>query len=248
MPMQKALDTSIFPLKTIAAMVSSAYVPMSPPNAEPQVVGQSQASNLRSLIHGMFSKSTQLEQNSDRVNDTARRRLTQLRTKASSRQIRDRQQHSTLTIVHPHLSEAATAMDHCRSPPSPPPLPPASPQNMSQHNILATGDMPEITTTVPVKYATAVILAQYSPSLNRWRETEVVEYYSCSVRIELVRVNGPGNMRHPRYALLVDRMTGHKGKFSLFKMFLLRMVAALPALVPEKFDPRPAADPLITVC
>ncbi|KAJ2035993.1 Serine/threonine-protein kinase [Coemansia sp. S3946] len=195
MPMQKALDTSIFPLKTIAAMVSSAYVPMSPPNAEPQVVGQSQASNLRSLIHGMFSKSTQLEQNSDRVNDTARRRLTQLRTKASSRQIRDRQQHSTLTIVHPHLSEAATAMDHCRSPPSPPPLPPASPQNMSQHNILATGDMPEITTTVPVKYATAVILAQYSPSLNRWRETEVVEYYSCSVRIELVRVNGPGNMQ-----------------------------------------------------
>ncbi|KAJ2477880.1 Serine/threonine-protein kinase [Coemansia sp. RSA 2320] len=50
------------------------------------------------------------------------------------------------------------------------------------------------------------------------------------------------------YALLVDRMTGHKGKFSLFRMFLLRIVAALPAMIPEKFEPRPAADPHITVC
>ncbi|KAJ2879176.1 Serine/threonine-protein kinase [Coemansia aciculifera] len=262
MPMQKALDTSVFPLKTIAAMVSSAYVPLPsppPPSTDPQtVISHSQSSNLRALIQGMFSKPTQVPatvDRSDRVNDTSRRRLTQLRTKASSRQIRDRQQHSTLTIVHPHLSEAAAAtMDHCRSPPSPsppPPPPPASSHSIpqtQQQAILGTGDMPEITTTVPVKYATAVIFAQYSPSLNRWRETEVVEYYSCSVRIELVRVNGPGNMRHPRYALLVDRMTGHKGKFSLFKMFLLRMVAALPALVPEKFEPRPAADPLITVC
>ncbi|KAJ2831391.1 Serine/threonine-protein kinase [Coemansia furcata] len=223
MPMQKALDTSVFPLKTIAAMVSSAYLPLANSELGADVdspASQTQAGNLRSLLHGMFSRPQTAAEPERRRQPTPRRK--------GSR----RQHHSTLTIVHPHLSEAA--MDQYQ-PPSPPPQPP-----MRQ-----TGDMPEITTTVPVKYATAVIFAQYSPSLNRWRETEVVEYYSCSVRIELVRVAGPGNMR--RYALLVDRMTGHKGKFSLFKMFLLRMVAALPALVPEKFEPR-KDDPLITVC
>ncbi|KAJ2371353.1 hypothetical protein IW150_004631, partial [Coemansia sp. RSA 2607] len=89
----------------------------------------------------------------------------------------------------------------------------------------------------------------YSPSLNRWRETEVVEYYSCSVRIELVCVTA-SNLRHQhrnRYALLVDRMTGHKGKFALFRIFLQRMVVALPSLAPESFGPRPAIDPMITV-
>ncbi|KAJ2029622.1 Serine/threonine-protein kinase [Coemansia sp. S610] len=238
MPMQKALDTSVFPLKTIAAMVSSAYVP--PPalhtnsSAAIDSMSNSQGSNLRSIFHGIFTSKPSAATDhttptaSTQGSDISRRRLTQLRTRASTRPRSDRQQHSTLTIVHPHLSEAATAMDH--------------PQTQGP------GDLPEITTTVPVKYATGVIFAQYSPSLNRWRETEVVEYYSCSVRIELVRINGPGNIRHSRFALLVDRMTGHKGKFSLFKMFLLRMVAALPAMVPEKFEPRPAADPLITVC
>ncbi|KAJ1941364.1 hypothetical protein FBU59_003520 [Linderina macrospora] len=105
--------------------------------------------------------------------------------------------------------------------------------------------MPEIITTVPVQYATPVVFAQYSPSLNRWRETEVVEYYSCSVRIELVRIGG-SESRH-RYALLVDRMTGHKGKFALFRMFLRRMITALPMLEPEKFSPHMPLDPLITV-
>ncbi|KAJ2725075.1 Serine/threonine-protein kinase [Coemansia sp. Benny D115] len=109
----------------------------------------------------------------------------------------------------------------------------------------------EVITTIPVKYATAVILAQYSPSLNRWRETEVVEYYSCSVRIELVRIAASSNLRYQhhrnRYALLVERMAGHNGKFGLFKIFLQRMVATLPSLAPESFDPRPAADPLVTV-
>ncbi|KAJ1933744.1 hypothetical protein GGF37_006620, partial [Kickxella alabastrina] len=73
-------------------------------------------------------------------------------------------------------------------------------------------EAPEVITTIPVKHATAIIFAQYSPSLNRWRETEVVEYYSCSVRIELVRVIS-SNLRQQRYryALLVERMTGHKG-------------------------------------
>ncbi|KAJ1954682.1 Serine/threonine-protein kinase [Linderina pennispora] len=105
--------------------------------------------------------------------------------------------------------------------------------------------VPDITTTVPVQYATPVIFAQYSPSLNRWRETEVVEYYSCSVRIELVRIGGCES-RH-RYALLIDRMTGHKGKFSLFRMFLRRMISALPGLEPEQFAPHTRHDPQITV-
>ncbi|KAJ1888910.1 hypothetical protein LPJ66_008326 [Kickxella alabastrina] len=109
-------------------------------------------------------------------------------------------------------------------------------------------EAPEVITTIPVKHATAIIFAQYSPSLNRWRETEVVEYYSCSVRIELVRVMS-SNLRQQRYryALLVERMTGHKGKFVLFNIFLQRMVAALPTMAPESFNPRPATDPMVTV-
>ncbi|KAJ2549387.1 Serine/threonine-protein kinase [Coemansia sp. RSA 1878] len=103
-------------------------------------------------------------------------------------------------IVHPHLHDAAPASD-------------------------ASG----VETTVPVSHMTSVILAQYSPSLHRGRETEVVEYYSCAVRIELVRV--ATHMR-PRFALLVDRMTGHRGKFALFRLFLLRIVNALPDISP----------------
>ncbi|KAJ2314520.1 Serine/threonine-protein kinase [Coemansia sp. RSA 2705] len=108
-------------------------------------------------------------------------------------------------IVHPHLRDD-----------SPPPA--------QSHS-----NAPDVVTTVPVKHPTAVVLAQYSPSLHRGRETEVVEYYSCAVRIELVRMSA--HLR-PRYALLVDRMTGHRGKYALFRMFLHRIVAALPAIQP----------------
>ncbi|KAJ2698734.1 Serine/threonine-protein kinase [Coemansia sp. IMI 203386] len=108
-----------------------------------------------------------------------------------------------------------------------------------QH-IQPVDDARTMVTTQPVKHLTATILAQYSPSLNRMRETEVMEYYSCAVRLELVRVNTPTGLRQPklRYALLVDRMTGHKGKYALFRIFLQRMVAALPSLSPEPMDPR----------
>ncbi|KAJ2403185.1 Serine/threonine-protein kinase [Coemansia sp. RSA 2559] len=80
---------------------------------------------------------------------------------------------------------------------------------------------------VAVKHTTCVMLAQYSPSLSRSREAEVLEYYSCSVRIELVRVAaGPASLRR-RYALLVDRMAGHKGKYALFRSFLQRMASEI---------------------
>ncbi|KAJ2658110.1 Serine/threonine-protein kinase [Coemansia sp. RSA 1200] len=80
---------------------------------------------------------------------------------------------------------------------------------------------------VAVKHTTCVLLAQYSPSLSRSREAEILEYYSCSVRIELVRVAaGPASLRR-RYALLVDRMAGHKGKFALFRTFLQRMASEI---------------------
>ncbi|KAJ2888365.1 hypothetical protein IWW38_004955 [Coemansia aciculifera] len=254
MPMQKALDTSVFPLKTIAAMVSSAYQPPPPPPPVSQTTDNGHhphAGNIRSLFQGLFSKPAPPQPtSSSHRGGSSRRRLTQLRARASSKNLHQHQQQkqSTLTIVHPHLSAAATTIDQQQQQTLSPPA------SVPSSTLPGGGDMPEITTTVPVKYATSVLLAQYSPSLNRWRETEVVEYYSCSVRIELVRIGGgSSNLRHHgqqsrRYALLVDQMTGHKGKFSLFKMFLLRIVAALPAMVPEKFDPRPAADPLITVC
>ncbi|KAJ1799167.1 Serine/threonine-protein kinase [Coemansia sp. RSA 2399] len=80
---------------------------------------------------------------------------------------------------------------------------------------------------VAVKHTTCIMLAQYSPSLSRSREAEVLEYYSCSVRIELVRVAaGPASLRR-RYALLVDRMAGHKGKYALFRSFLQRMASEI---------------------
>ncbi|KAJ2827767.1 hypothetical protein IWW50_001729, partial [Coemansia erecta] len=112
-------------------------------------------------------------------------------------------------IVHPHLKN-----------------------NNISDNIITDEDVhkPDVVTTVPVKHATCVILAQYSPSLHKGRETEVMEYYSCAVRIELVRV---ATHLRPRYALLVERMTGHRGKFALFRMFLLRIVNALPEITPE---------------
>ncbi|KAJ1874424.1 hypothetical protein LPJ55_001544 [Coemansia sp. RSA 990] len=92
----------------------------------------------------------------------------------------------------------------------------------------------EYSATVPVKHPTAVMVAQYSPSLHRNRETEVVEYYSCSVRMELVRIsNSVINLRPPRYALLIERIAGHRGKFVLFKLFLHRIVAALPDIQPD---------------
>ncbi|KAJ2539225.1 hypothetical protein EV175_006369, partial [Coemansia sp. RSA 1933] len=82
-------------------------------------------------------------------------------------------------------------------------------------------------TSVAVKHTTCLMLAQYSPSLSRSREAEVLEYYSCSVRIELVRVAaGPASLRR-RYALLVDRMAGHKGKYALFRSFLQRMASEI---------------------
>ncbi|KAJ2665257.1 Serine/threonine-protein kinase [Coemansia sp. RSA 1199] len=93
------------------------------------------------------------------------------------------------------------------------------------HDSAPDSDASAVETTVPVSHMTSVVLAQYSPSLHRGRETEVVEYYSCAVRIELVRV--ATHMR-PRFALLVERMTGHRGKFALFRLFLLRIVNALP--------------------
>ncbi|KAJ1662971.1 Serine/threonine-protein kinase [Coemansia sp. RSA 1813] len=82
-------------------------------------------------------------------------------------------------------------------------------------------------TFVAVKHTTCIMLAQYSPSLSRSKEAEVLEYYSCSVRIELVRVAaGPASLRR-RYAILVDRMAGHKGKYTLFRSFLQRMATEI---------------------
>ncbi|KAJ1722277.1 Serine/threonine-protein kinase [Coemansia erecta] len=252
MPVQHALDSSAYSLKTMAAMMASAY----PTQQEAQKVqeartaredaeasrgdsdaGEQRAGNgqLRSMLYTMFSRSqlsTPLQDTPDAApaptpapasstSSTPKRRLTQLPS-----QLREKV-HRRATVRKPGPSPLAASIVH-----------PAHIQNPP----------PAVVTTVPVKHATSVVLAQYSPSLNRWRETEVVEYYSCSVRIELVSV-AASNLRHHRvrYALLVDRMTGHKGKFALFRIFLQRMVVALPSLAPEPFGPRPAIDPMVTV-
>ncbi|KAJ2783340.1 Serine/threonine-protein kinase [Coemansia interrupta] len=249
MPVQHALDSSAYSLKTMAAMMASAYPPAQQQQQQqhqqedkPHAVreeaeaeaGEQRAANgqLRSMLYTMFSRSqlsTALPDTPDTAappppssaSSTPKRRLTQLPS-----QLREKV-HRRATVRKPTPSPLAASIVH-----------PAHIQNPP----------PAVVTTVPVKHATPVVFAQYSPSLNRWRETEVVEYYSCSVRIELVCL-AASNLRHQRvrYALLVDRMTGHKGKFALFRIFLQRMVVALPSLAPEPFGPRPAVDPMVTV-
>ncbi|KAJ2488411.1 Serine/threonine-protein kinase [Coemansia sp. RSA 2050] len=73
MPMQKALDTSVFPLKTIAAMVSSAYDPPPAPHANSVAaidssVNQPQASNLLSIFQGIFTSSKAWQCFSETIN------------------------------------------------------------------------------------------------------------------------------------------------------------------------------------
>ncbi|KAJ1918999.1 Serine/threonine-protein kinase [Mycoemilia scoparia] len=78
----------------------------------------------------------------------------------------------------------------------------------------------------PVNYPTCCIIAQYSPSLSRKRDIEVIEHYSCSVYLELVRM--PIIPYRHRYALVIKRLAGHRGKYELFQGFMNRMALVLP--------------------
>ncbi|KAJ2082596.1 Serine/threonine-protein kinase [Coemansia sp. RSA 988] len=245
MPMQRALDSSIFSLKTIAALVSRSARQQQQDN--PMLPNSALQNNTSAIFTDAFTSQDVLTALSDdhcnppppppslhqsrvhgsglraRLHDALARPRERLAQKipghlraltpgpTTSRRIP--------TIVHPHLQQPQTKI-----------------QEVTRNHCTQQLQMSSIVATVPVKHATAVILAQYSPSLNRWRETEVVEYYSCAVRLELVQI-GPIQLR-PRYALLVTRMTGHRGKFDLFRAFLCRIVAALPSLTPVVL-PRP---------
>ncbi|KAJ2158345.1 Serine/threonine-protein kinase [Coemansia sp. RSA 552] len=177
MPVQRALDSSIFSLKTIAALINrqqefNCQDVLDALNEYADPLLPTPSASLRSLVPSIFS----------------RRGRTVPPPKPS--------------IVHPHLYGERSGI-------------------------------PDIVTTMPVRYATPVILAQYSPSLSRCCESEIIEYYSCSVRIELVRLPIPHSLRSShRHALLVDRMAGHKAKFSLFVTFLRRILPALSTLQP----------------
>ncbi|KAJ2806311.1 Serine/threonine-protein kinase [Coemansia guatemalensis] len=239
-PMQRALDSSMFSLKTIAALMSR-DARRRPPQENPQLCGTSLQNNSSAMFTDAFTSQDMLAALSDdhsnpppppslrqssrvhgngglraRLHDALARPRERLAQKMPGhlRNITRPQQttRGIPPIVHPHLA------------PNP------APEPRRRNHCAEQLQMSSIVATVPVKHATSVILAQYSPSLNRWRETEVVEYYSCAVRIELVRIASV-HLRQ-RYALLVTRMTGHLGKFDLFRAFLCRIVAALPTLTP----------------
>ncbi|KAJ2370946.1 Serine/threonine-protein kinase, partial [Coemansia sp. RSA 2607] len=177
MPVQHALDSSAYPLKTMAAMMASAYPTQleaqetnasrahtgdnvqAQRDADADATGEQRGGNgqLRSMLYTMFSRSqlsTPLHDTPDAqaLGDTPasaapKRRLTQLPA-----QLREKV-HRRSTVRKPAPSALASSIVH-----------PAHIQNPP----------PAVVTTVPVKHATPVVLAQYSPSLNRWRETEVV--------------------------------------------------------------------------
>ncbi|OLY79952.1 Serine/threonine-protein kinase SIK2 [Smittium mucronatum] len=75
---------------------------------------------------------------------------------------------------------------------------------------------------VPVSYCTTQLVGQLSPSLNFKKESEVMEHYSCSFKLELVLIHSVGFYK--KYAIIVTRTSGHVNKFNLFRMFLKRMI------------------------
>ncbi|OMJ19826.1 Serine/threonine protein kinase KIN1 [Smittium culicis] len=78
---------------------------------------------------------------------------------------------------------------------------------------------------VPVSYYTTQLIGQISPSLNFKKESEVMEHYSCSFKLELVLIQSAGFYK--RYAIIVTRTSGHKNKFNLFQTFLSRMLKSI---------------------
>ncbi|PVU95845.1 hypothetical protein BB560_005840 [Smittium megazygosporum] len=79
--------------------------------------------------------------------------------------------------------------------------------------------------SVPVNYPTTTLMAQHTPSLNSRRESEAMEHYSCTIRIEIVLV--PSLTNKYRYAIIVTRVAGHSKKFRFIKQFLNRIINSL---------------------
>ncbi|PVU94868.1 hypothetical protein BB559_002904 [Furculomyces boomerangus] len=94
--------------------------------------------------------------------------------------------------------------------------------NYNISNLKSESDPNHKIMTLPVDYTTTAIIAQYSPSLSIKNDSEVVEHYSCSFKLELVFVQTPGIGK--RYAVVLTKMAGHNAKFSLVHMFMKRMI------------------------
>ncbi|KAJ1732605.1 Serine/threonine-protein kinase, partial [Coemansia biformis] len=141
MPMHKALNSSMFSLKTVAALMES-HQNLSQPADTPDTADTLTSQDMLDVLSG------------DLATDTEHPERERSQTGSHIR-----------SLLHSMFPRGPAAAD--------------------SHS----GSAPDIMTTIPVDHPAATILAQYSPSLNRWRETEVVEYYSCSVRIELVRLS-----------------------------------------------------------
>ncbi|KAJ2610227.1 Serine/threonine-protein kinase [Coemansia sp. RSA 1365] len=212
-PMQRALDSSMFSLKTIATIMSRAVHQRESNNPQPNSLQNNSIFTDAFTSQEMFGIS---EDCCDPSTSLSNHENNGLRARLHKALVQPSQRLSQKIPQHIRSLKTKAPTQTIRE------LPPI--HHTSQNNL------PSLVADVPVKYATSVILAQYSPSLNRWRETEVVEYYSCAVRLELVRI-APVQLR-TRYALLLTRMTGHRGKFDLFRAFLCRIVSALPTLTP----------------
>ncbi|KAJ2713378.1 Serine/threonine-protein kinase [Coemansia spiralis] len=224
MPMNKALHSSMFSLKTVAALMEThqSALSTSPDIAEAptsddmlEVLSDGRPAAIAAHDHGPHGHLRALLHSMLPATGVPGGRLGRLFSADGTGAARRKGSLNPQLIVHPHLRPELS--------------PPQQPPRQSTPPLHLRPSAPDIMTTIPVNHPTATILAQYSPSLNRWRETEVVEYYSCSVRIELVRLS-PHRRHHPRYALLIDRMAGHKGKFNLFIIFLRRLAPVLPTL------------------